>query len=111
MGWVNIAQSYWWAILTLCTIISAIIALAVKLDRAKEQIYKVAEHDKTIKTMTGEISDIRDDIADIKIGFEKQRENQSATNELLLSLLVALQDKGCDISDAQKKFNQHIAKH
>jgi|LSQX01.1.fsa_nt_gb predicted nucleic acid-binding Zn-ribbon protein len=111
MDWISITQSYWWAFLTLGTIISAIIALAVKIDRAKEQIYKVAEHDKTIKTMKGEISDIREDIADIKNGFAKQRENQAATNELLLSLLVALRDKGCDISDAQKKFNEHIANH
>ena len=109
MEWVPILKDLWWLWVTLVGILGALWKLAINTNKSKESLQQVATNKEAIESLKVEMNGIKDDIADIKDGVDKQSEDMAAVLGALQSIMIALNDRNCDIGSARDKFNEYLA--
>ena len=109
MEWVPILKDIWWLWVTLVGILGALWKLAINTNKSKERLTQVATNKEAIESLKVEMNGIKDDIADIKDGVDKQSEDMAAVLGALQSIMIALNDRNCDIGSARDKFNEYLA--
>ena len=109
MEWVPILKDLWWLWVTLVGILGALWKLAINTNKSKESLQQVATNKEAIESLKVEMNGIKDDIADIKEGVDKQSEDMAAVLGALQSIMIALNDRNCDIGSARDKFNEYLA--
>ena len=109
MDWVPILKDLWWLWVTLVGILGALWKLAINTNKSKESLQQVATNKEAIESLKVEMNGIKDDIADIKDGVDKQSEDMAAVLGALQSIMIALNDRNCDIGSARDKFNEYLA--
>ncbi len=109
MEWVPILKDLWWLWVTLVGILGALWKLAINTNKSKERLTQVATNKEAIESLKVEMNGIKDDIADIKDGVDKQSEDMAAVLGALQSIMIALNDRNCDIGSARDKFNEYLA--
>ena len=95
---------------TMIALLTWLVRFIIKANKGKEQLDKVAEHDKSIKTLQSEMTTIKGDIGEIKDGVDKQARDTAAILSSLQSILNALCDKDCNVFPARDKFNDYLSK-
>lgn len=103
-------KDVWWLVGVLLAVLAALWRLAISTNRSKERLNQVAENEKSIKALKAEMTDIKDDISDIKEGVGRQAKDTSAILSALQSIMVALVDADCKIGPARDKFNEYLSK-
>ena len=109
MEWIAPVKDFWWLFGVLMAILAALWRLAIQTNKSKESLEQVATNKESIDALKGEIRTIKEDISDIKDGVEKQSEDMAAVLGALQSIMIALNDRNCDIGSARDKFNEYLA--
>ena len=109
MEWIGPVKDFWWLFGVLLAILAALWRLAIQTNKSKESLSQVATNKEAIDALKSEISTIKDDISDIKDGVDKQSEDMAAVLGALQSIMIALNDRNCDIGSARDKFNEYLA--
>lgn len=109
MEWVSPLKEIWWLLGVLLAILAALWKLAITSNKSKESLQQVATNKEAIESLKVEMNGIKDDIADIKDGVDKQSEDMAAVLGALQSIMIALNDRNCDIGSARDKFNEYLA--
>ena len=109
MEWIGPVKDFWWLLGVLLAILAALWKLAITSNKSKESLQQVATNKEAIESLKAEMNGIKDDIADIKDGVEKQSEDMAAVLGALQSIMIALNDRNCDIGSARDKFNEYLA--
>lgn len=110
MEWVPILKDLWWLWATLFGILGALWKLAINTNKSKERLTQVATNKEAIDAIKTEVSEMKDDISDIKEGQARQNRDTAAMFSILQGVLVALSGKDCDISGTQSRLNEYLAK-
>ena len=97
------------AVTTVGALLTWLVRFIIKANKGKEQLDKVAEHDKSIKALQSEMTTIKGDIGEIKDGVDKQARDTTAILSSLQSILNALCDNNCNIGPARDKFNDYLS--
>ncbi|NLG57593.1 MAG: hypothetical protein GX540_04200 [Clostridiales bacterium] len=109
MDW-DALKDAWWLIGVLSVIIAAVWRLAIQANKSKERLDQVAQNEKNIVALQREMTDIKEDLSDIKAGMSRQGADNTAVLSALQSIMTALNDSGCKIGPARDKLNEHLAK-
>jgi septal ring factor EnvC (AmiA/AmiB activator) len=107
--WIAPVKDFWWLFGVLMAILAALWRLAIQTNKSKESLEQVATNKESIEALKGEIRTIKEDISDIKDGVDKQSEDMAAVLGALQSIMIALNDRNCDIGSARDKFNEYLA--
>jgi len=107
--WIGPVKDFWWLLGVLLAILAALWRLAIQTNKSKESLEQVATNKESIDALKGEIRTIKEDISDIKEGVDKQSEDMAAVLGALQSIMIALNDRNCDIGSARDKFNEYLA--
>lgn len=110
MDWITTVKDLWWLLGILLVILGAVWKLAVNMDKSKERLTQVATNKEAIDAIKSEVTEMKDDISDIKEGQARQNRDTAAMFSILQGVLVALSGKDCDISGTQSKLNEYLAK-
>ena len=109
MNWYEQPQAIYWALGVLFAFLAAFWKIAVKADKGKEQIAKVAKNEEAIKALQTEMTNIKGDISEIKEGVDKQARDTAAILRSLQSIMNALYDNDCNVGPARTDFNNYLA--
>ena len=109
MEWIAPVKDFWWLFGVLMAILAALWRLAIQTNKSKESLEQVATNKESIDALKGEIRTIKEDISDIKDGVDKQSEDMAAVLGALQSIMIALNDRNCNIGSARDKFNEYLA--
>jgi len=107
--WIAPVKDFWWLFGVLMAILAALWRLAIQTNKSKESLEQVATNKESIEALKGEIRTIKEDISDIKDGVDKQSEDMAAVLGALQAVMIALNDRNCDIGSARDKFNEYLA--
>lgn len=110
MDWITTVKDLWWLLGILLVILGAVWKLAVNMDKSKERLTQVATNKEAIESIKSEVTEMKDDISDIKEGQARQNRDTAAMFSILQGVLVALSSKDCDISGTQSRLNEYLAK-
>ena len=110
MEWIAPVKDFWWLFGVLMAILAALWRLAIQTNKSKEALSQVATNKEAIEAIKTEMSELKDDISDIKDGQARQNRDTAAMFSILQGVLVALSSKDCDISGTQSKLNEYLAK-
>ena len=110
MEWIEKVKDLWWLFGVLLLILGSLWRLAIRVDKSKEQLKQVAENKKSIEALQNEMTGIKDDISEIKVGVDKQGEDTAAILSSLQSIMNILFDRDCNIGPAREKFSDYLAK-
>ena len=64
---------------------------------------------KAIETLQTEMTNIKDDLSEIKEGVDKQGNDTAAMMKCLQSIMNALYDNDCNIGPARDRFNDYLS--
>ena len=109
MNWYEQPQAIYWALGVLFSFLVAFWKMAVKADKGKEQIAKVAKNEEAIKALQTEMTNIKTDLGEIKEGVDKQGNDTAAMMKCLQSIMNALYDNDCNIGPARDRFNDYLS--
>lgn len=109
MDWIGPVRDFWWLLGVLVAILATLWRMAIRTNESKESLQQVATNKEAIESLKVEMNGIKDDIADIKDGVDKQSEDMAAVLGALQSIMIALNDRNCDIGSARDKFNEYLA--
>lgn len=110
MEWIDKAKELWWLFGVLLLILGALWRLAIKTNKSKERLERVEVNKKAIEALQNEMTGIKDDISEIKVGVDKQGEDTAAILSSLQSIMNILFDRDCNIGPAREKFSDYLAK-
>ena len=110
MTW-ELFERFWWLLgSVVLALLGYVWKLAITVHKSKERLAQVAEHDISIKALQTEMTTIKDDISEIKVGVDKQGQDTAAILSSLQSIMNALYDRDCNIGPARKEFSDYLAR-
>jgi len=109
LEWLDRAKDLWWLGGILLAILAALWRLAIQTNKSKERLEQVSTNKEAIQALQADMVGMKDDISDIKEGVDKQSEDMAAVLGALQSIMIALNDRNCDIGSARDKFNDYLA--
>ena len=109
MEWIGPIKDFWWLMGVLIAILATLWRMAIRTNESKESLQQVATNKEAIESLKVEMNGIKEDISDIKEGVDKQSEDMAAVLGALQSIMIALNDRNCDIGSARDKFNEYLA--
>ena len=110
MEWIGPVKDFWWLLGVLIAILATLWRMAIRTNESKESLRQVATNKEAIEAIKAEVSEMKDDISDIKEGQARQNRDTAAMFSILQGVLVALSSKDCDISGTQSRLNDYLAK-
>ena len=110
MTWIDSAKDAWWLITIALLILGAYWQLAITTNKSKERLKQVAKNEESIKTLQLEMTNIKDDLFDIKQGVDRQGHDNAAILSCLQTIMNALCENDTRIAPARDKFNEYLSK-
>ena len=110
MTWIPTLKDAWWVLGVLTVILGAYWQLAIRTNKSKERLKQVAKNEESIKTLQAEMTNIKEDISDIKQGVDRQGHDNAAILSCLQTIMNALCENDTRIAPARDKFNEYLSK-
>ena len=103
-------KDLWWLLGALLVMLGAYWKLAISANKSKERLEQVAKNEESIKTLQLEMTNIKDDLFDIKQGVDRQGHDNAAILSCLQTIMNALCENDTRIAPARDKFNEYLSK-
>jgi len=103
-------KDLWWLLGALLVMLGAYWKLAISANKSKERLEQVAKNEESIKTLQAEMTNIKEDISDIKQGVDRQGHDNAAILSCLQTIMNALCENDVRIAPARDKFNEYLSK-
>ena len=103
-------KDLWWLLGALLVMLGAYWKLAISANKSKERLKQVAKNEESIKTLQLEMTNIKDDLFDIKQGVDRQGHDNAAILSCLQTIMNALCENDTRIAPARDKFNEYLSK-
>lgn len=120
MDWMNTLKDWWWFAALIAGALVTLARYSVRLNKASEELKRVAEHDRKLVQITEQYDHIKDDTEGLKTGLQdlhaaldrhvvEQKEDIRAMTAALYSILDKLKDMGGngEIAAAHQELRKH----
>ena len=112
MDWIDTLKDLWWLAAAVLLLIGYVVKTAIKTSKVVEQVGSVKVHDVEIKSVKGEMCELKKEITEMHESLEKhivdQKQDIQSINETLFAILDILKDMKdtADVKEAHAKLRK-----
>ena len=107
MDWIDTLKDLWWLAAAVLFLIGYVVKTAIKISKVVEQVQNVKTHDVEIKSVKGEMNDLKKEITEMHKSLEKHIVDQKQDIQSINSTLFAILDILKDMKDTAELKEAH----